>query len=669
MTGLHARRVVLRPVAAASMVLASVLMFLAIAQPSRAQDTVAHDAGATRTATTAAGVTATGLHTGGQPGPERYGHNLQRNVAIRMADGTKLRVDIVRPAVLGTSRTAAGKFPVLLTTTPYGKNNYAIDTHLVHRGYIEVIADIRGTGLSEGDFQIFAPAEVSDGVRLVGWVSRLQGSSGAVGLIGGSYLGTNQLLIAGAVGPHSALKAIFPVAAAHDLYRDVVTMGSIPDFSFLSVWLLGLLPSQNLTGPVIEALNDPAMAPVALRSLLRNLLGDVNYNAAMIADMALTGNRTTDSPYWRGRSPRGVLDKIVANGIPAYLVGGAFDIFQRSEPLNFAGLQNAWAGRPVNKPMAAQQQVTGRYQLLLGPWTHIDFAALDVQDLQIAWYDRWLKGRSTGIDRTRTPLHVIDATTGTHSDWPAYPVPATRVSTYYLGAGRTGTAPSRNDGRLTPGRPPMATGRDKLIWSPADGSVCSRSTDQWLGGLPSTVLDQLGAGWQCNTDDRAAQTGPTVLTYTTAAFGKARRIAGPIAARLYLTSSTKESQLVATVDDVGPDGRSRPLTSGALLGSQRAVDKKRSWFLDGRLVLPFHPATASSAKPVKPGLVTRYDVELFPTFATLKAGHRLRIQVSSTDAPHLQPSLPQTLTLLGGRYEVLRNSRYPSAVSVPFAPL
>lgn len=262
-----------------------------------------------------------------------------------MADGRKLRVDIVRPAVLGTSRTAAGKFPVLLTTTPYGKNNYAIDTHLVHRGHIEVIADIRGTGLSEGDFQVFAPAEVSDGVRLVGWVSKLQGSSGVVGLIGGSYLGTNQLLVAGAVGPHSALKAIFPVAAAHGLYRDVVTMGSIPDFSFLSVWLLGLLPSQNLTGPVIEALIDPATAPVALRSLLRNLLGDVNYNAALIADMVLTGNRTPDSQYWRGRSPRGVLDKIVANGIPAYLVGGAFDIFQRGEPLNFAGLQNAWAGR------------------------------------------------------------------------------------------------------------------------------------------------------------------------------------------------------------------------------------------------------------------------------------------------------------------------------------
>lgn len=602
------------------------------------------------------------------PGAEPYGHALQRNVEVRMADGTLLRADVVRPTDRETGASAAGEFPVLLTMTPYGKNNYAIDTHLVHRGYIEVIADIRGTGLSEGNFEIFTSAEVADGVELVDWAAGLSGSSGAVGLIGGSYLGINQLLIAGAVGSGSPLKAIFPVAAGHDLYRDVVTMGSIPDFAFLSVWLLGILPMQNLTGPIVEALNDPLLAPIALLALVRNLLGDVNYNAALIADMALTGNRTTDSDYWRDRSPRTVMHDIVDNRIPAYLVGGSFDIFQRGQPLNFAGLQNAWAGRAVGQPMSPHQPVTGRYQLLLGPWTHLDFAALDVKDLQIAWYDRWLKGMDTGIERTRTPLHVIDATTQASKDWATYPVPDTTVSTYYLGAGRTGTAPSSNDGSLGLGAPPVLAGRDTITWSPVSTSVCSRATDQWLGGLPSTVLDELGVGWQCNTDDRAAQTGPNVLTYTTPAFTEARQIAGPIAARLYLTSSTTESQLVVTVDDVAPDGRSRPLTSGALLGSQRALDVEQSWTVDGRLVLPYHPATQSSAMPVLPGIVTRYDVEVFPTFATIEAGHRLRIQVSSTDAPHLQPTLPQTLALLGGQYDVLRTASHPSSLSVPFAP-
>lgn len=603
-----------------------------------------------------------------EPGVEPYDHSLQRNVEVRMADGTVLRADVVRPTDRVTGAPAAGEFPVLLTMTPYGKNNYTVDTHLVHRGYIEVITDIRGTGLSEGDFEVFTSAEVADGVELVSWAAGLPGSTGAVGLIGGSYLGINQLLIAGAVGPGSPLKAIFPVAAGHDLYRDVVTMGSIPDFAFLSVWLLGILPAQNLTGPVVEALNDPLLAPLALLALVRNLQGDVDYNAALIAEMALTGNRTTDSDYWRDRSPRSVLGDIVDNRIPAYLVGGSFDIFQRGQPLNYAGLQNAWAGRAVHQPMSPRQPVTGRYQLLLGPWTHVEFAALDVKDLQIAWYDRWLKGMNTGIERTRTPLHVIDATTQTRSDWSTYPVPDTTVSTYYLGAGRTGTAPSSNDGSLTPGTPPLVDERDTITWSPVSSSVCSRATDQWLGGLPSTVLDDLGVGWQCSADDRAAQVGPNVLTYTTPVFDEARQIAGPIAAQLYATSTTTEAQLVVTVDDVAPDGRSRPLTSGALLGSQRALDAQQSWTVDGRLVLPHHPATESSAMPVRPGLITRYDVEVFPTFATIEPGHRLRIQVSSTDTPHLQSTLPQTLALAGGRYDILRSASHPSSISVPFAP-
>lgn len=604
-----------------------------------------------------------------KPGPERFGHTVERNVVIVMADGTPLRANVIRPAVKGTPTPAAGKFPVLLTMTPYGKTNYAIDTHLVHRGYIEVVVDTRGTGLSGGSFEIFSRAEVADGVALVRWASRLRGSTGKVGMIGGSYLGINQLLIAGAVGPRSALKAVFPVAAAHDLYRDVVTMGSLPDFSFLSVWLLGLLPSQNLTAPIVEALTDPVSIGTAVSSLLRNLIGDLDYNAALIAKLALTGEKSTDGAYWKDRSPRTVLRRIVANKVPAYLVGGTADIFQRGQPLNFAGLQNAWAGRAADQPMKAKQKVTGRYQLLLGPWTHIAFANLDLRDRQIAWYDRWLKGRKTGIDQTRRPLQVIDATTGKKSSWRSYPAPGTRVSTFYLGAGRTGTAPSRNDGALSASPPKVASAQDTIIWSPVSSSVCSRATDQWLGGLPSSVLDGLGVGWGCSQDDRPAQTGPQVVTYTTPKFSRSRTIAGPIAARLYVTSSGRENQLVVTIDDVSPDGKSRPLTAGALLGSQRALDSRRSWRVDKRLVLPYHPSTSGSAAPLTPGVTTRFDVEVFPTVATIRAGHRLRIQVASNDAPHLLPTLPQSFALLGGRYEIRRDARYPSSISVPYLPV
>src|SRR5207245_99513 len=104
------------------------------------------------------------------------------------------------------------------------------------------------------------------------------------------------------------------------------------------------------------------------------------------------GDQAYDESYWQLRNPRTMLDHLVALGIPAYLVGGWFDLFQRGEPLNYSGLQNAYSHRPVGAPMLAGQAATGRYQLLQGPWYHLDAGAgVDMEGLMLAWFDRWLK--------------------------------------------------------------------------------------------------------------------------------------------------------------------------------------------------------------------------------------------------------------------------------------
>jgi predicted acyl esterase len=169
----------------------------------------------------------------------------------------------------------------------------------------------------------------------------------------------------------------------------------------------------------------------------------------------------------------------------------------------------------------------------------------------------------------------------------------------------------------------------------------------------------------CFDDDRLGQLGPTALTYTSAPFSHARTLAGPISATLYARANRGETQWVVFVEDVAPDGTSRPLTEGALLGSLRAVDGARSWQVDGRTLLPYHPYTKASAQPVTPGAVTRYDIEVFPTYATIAPGHRIRITIDTTDFPHLVPTPPQFVKLFGGSYQVQRTAAAPSSVTLP----
>src|ERR1700735_405632 len=157
-----------------------------------------------------------------EPRAAQYGAGIQHNVAVPMSDGVDLRVDIHYPTEPDTGRPAAGPFPVLLAMTPYGKKapppaaqiGAGPTPYLIRRGYIEVTVDVRGGGVSEGSFEMLGPRQAQDGVELVDWASKLPNTNGRVGMFGSSYLAINQLFTAAAVGPNSALKAIFPVLAA-----------------------------------------------------------------------------------------------------------------------------------------------------------------------------------------------------------------------------------------------------------------------------------------------------------------------------------------------------------------------------------------------------------------------------------------------------------------------
>src|SRR5260221_5836038 len=164
---------------------------------------------------------------------------VQRDVPVKMIDGVTLYADVIRPAD-ANGNAAPGRFPVLLTQTPYNKIvtglNFESD-YLVQRGYVQVIADVRGTGNSEGQWTSFGPREQRDGYELALWAVSLQRpwSDGRLGLHGTSYGAINQIFTA---AQHPAgLRAIFPIVPAGDTYRDVAVTGGQFDGSFIPAWL------------------------------------------------------------------------------------------------------------------------------------------------------------------------------------------------------------------------------------------------------------------------------------------------------------------------------------------------------------------------------------------------------------------------------------------------
>jgi hypothetical protein len=593
------------------------------------------------------------------------------NLPVRMADGTVLRTNVLFPADPGTGVPAVGAFPVLLTQTPYGKGVSGAEPFLVQRGFIEVVADVRGTGESHGQWGLLDPQQIDDGVALVRWAAGLPHSNGRVGLFGASYLGINQLLTAAAAGPNSPLRAIFPVVAAADVYRDVAVMGGVPDAEFFDAFV-GLTAGDNATSPAREAF---AAGPPDKGNLSEvadverdHLSGLGGFQASYLTTLIQGGELAFDGPYWAQRRPQSVLSAIVHNDIPAYLVGGWRDIFQRGEPLNYAGLQNAWAGRPVDGPMQPNQPVTGRYQLLMGPWYHSTYGAgIDLGMLELQWFDTWLRGEPTGVDRTPTPMHLYQMGSRAWVDASHWPMRAGHAERLYLGGGRSGEAPwSMNDGGLAP-NPEGLTSADPIAFTGAS-SPCGQTAEQWAGGTLTSLLAPNSQSQPCAGDDRNLQLGPAVLTYTGAALARPLVLAGPIGVTIFGTSSTDDAEWVVDVDDVGPDGISTTLTQGALLGSLRAVDAVGSWVApDGGLLLPHHPLTRDSAMAVAPRQVTRFDVEVFPIFAVLGAGHHLRITVSTSDTPHLVPSPAQVAHLAGGVYQVLHGGPAASYVELPVA--
>ncbi|MFZ0141481.1 MAG: CocE/NonD family hydrolase [Aeromicrobium sp.] len=586
-----------------------------------------------------------------QPGEATYDVVTTTDIPVTMPDGRVLRASIHAPAIKGTTTPAEGPFPVILVQTPYGKSVGdiglgTVDDGLVERGYLGVIVDVAGTGGSEGQSQLFGKQEAEDGAELVRWAAELPNSTGKVGLVGGSYLGIDQMFTAAEVGPNSPLKAIFPIATASDPYRDLFVAGGIVNMESSLGLIAGYFGLRTLTPAIERGPKDPLDA---LRLGIQHGLAGIPFELTTGLDVLFQRGRTYDSAYWQERAPQRVLQKVVDNDVPVYLVGGQYDVFQRGEPLLYSGLQNAAAGRSVWAPMAPAQAADPRFQLLTGPWDHGNQGeGADLLRRELAWFDHWLKGVDTGVLDTSTPLHVIEPGGGSY-DIARYPSEQASYERYYLRAGK----------KLGTEAPTEGTGSDSIIWKPLS-LYCQRSLNQWGAGIFREVYET------CKKYPPLSSPQPGDVAYDTGPLDSDLRLAGPIGLTLRATSNRPETMFVTTLQDVAPNGEVTDITAGALLGSARAIDGEKSWPSTGdAYALPYHPHTKAAEQRVPARKVTRYDIEIRPAFQTVEKGHSLRLLISSGDTPHLLPPPMKLPALLGGVYALQRNAVAASFIDLP----
>ena len=579
-----------------------------------------------------------------KPRPAQYDATVTtKDIPITMDDGVVLRADLQQPA--GADGKAISKrLPVIVTITAYNKTVIAggagstlagaDPAYLVKRGYTQLTVDARGTGASEGQWAAFSAREGKDAGAIVEWAAGQKWSNGKVGMTGASYMGISQLFAA--AHQPKGLKAIFPQVPAADVYRDVVASGGQIDVGFIPLWL-GLVTATGVIPPAYGA-QEPA---AGFKMLTDHLAGLVGFTLPLMAKAILGGEPAYDGPFYSERSPISVIDKV---RVPTFLIGGEFDLFQRGTPLDFERLQRN--GVPV--------------KLIFGPWDHLQGSSGaevgkagygPLNELQLRWFDHYLQGRDGKLDQI-APLTYYEQGSGTWVRKSKWIDDDLATKTYRLSGTSTvlGRAGSLTSGTTT------TSGTSIVPPVPLTG-LCTRSANQWTAGLPSVLLRDN----PCFTDNRLNDLGG--LTFDTAALTKAVRFQGPLNARLQVSSPTGDGMLSVAVEDVAPDGKVSRITGGWQVISHRALDKTRSRYLDGQLLQPYHPYTKAAQKKLAAGEIAPVDVEVFPTGAVVKKGHKIRIAVQAFDVPHLLSPLPQLLGHLAP-VKLYTGAEHPSSLTM-----
>lgn len=573
--------------------------------------------------------------------PEDYPNTVSLpEQLITMDDGVRLSATVTLPAD-ADGNAASGPFPVVATFTGYNQALGVIgsaDPYLVKRGYAYIIVDLRGTGASDGVWQAFSNRDHKDITELLRYIEQQPWSNGDIGMNGASYMGITGLL-AGATGD-AHVKSIFAIVPMGDAYRDIVFQGGQTNAGFIPLWValvtgLGIIPT-----PVGLDNNEPQYY---LETLLQHLTGTLTeFPAPVLADSLLGGDDAYDTDFWQQRSPLRYADRIQA---PTFVVGGLHDLFQRGEPLIYEALK----GHTTSK-------------LLIGPWTHLqgsEGAGLPLDgvpalaNIRLAWFDHYLKGMDSGGQDYPpvTQYYWGDEHYHTAADWPH---PDAHAGVFYL-HGKPALPLLGSVDRTAPSGNSQTT----ILQQPLNG-LCSASASQWTAGVLGMIVPP------CADQDNLAEILEAV--YTSQPLEQDMAINGPIGAQIWASTTARDADLVVRISDVDTNGVATPLTNGIQMASMSVYNADHSRLLDGKVIQPWHAFTRDARQTITPTVPFRADVEVFPTSAVIKAGHRLRISVGASDLPHGLSTIPNLLSSLVGALTIYSTPAHPSRVNIPLIP-
>jgi putative CocE/NonD family hydrolase len=538
------------------------------------------------------------------PVPEQDGYRLQIDIPIPMRDGTRLATDLYLPA-------QPGVYPVLLERSPYGKHasvmvSIGAPQYLARHGFIVAIQDTRGRYASEGSWYPFrdeAWGANRDGYDTVEWLAAQPFSTGKVATFGGSFAGFNQYTLAGAMPPH--LAATFPREAPSSLRREWVYRGGALEFGFiLAGWgrrnteeaLRNRSAQFNLLSERVR-MDLPSAWPLPSHPLLSDPYEWIRDYVA----------RQDDEAYW---SQWDIAPHHASFDRPSYHVAAWFDIFLGGSLRNFIGM----------RAQARTPEIRKAHKLVIGPWLHgpfchlspqghtageLDFgqqARWDYPGMMCRWFEHWLQGKSNGVtDEPDVRYFVLGSNQWKSAD--DWPPPGVRYRHLYLNNDRT------------------------LAWEPpasAQAAAYRHDPDRPVRSIGGNTLfsDWVKQSGRLETfDDFNAQAGPRdqspiaadCLSYTTPPLEQDLEIAGPVTARLYVSSSAVDTDFVVRLCDVYPDGRSILLCDGIQRARYREND--------------FAPSL------LEPGRVYPIDVDLWAISNLFRAGHRIQVLINSSSFP------------------------------------
>ena len=559
---------------------------------------------------------------------------MENLVPVPMRDGVILYADVYRPV-------KEGKYPVLVSRTPYSTERYpsAYDSAVffAQRGYVFVYQDVRGRHESEGRWNPFRN-DIEDGYDTVEWAARQPWSNGKVGMEGGSYLGHVQWRAVMASPPH--LVTIFPMVAATSLYHNWVTLNGGWRLSFNYGW--GAVRQESR---IMQNTGQHSM-PGGPQSLAYDT---VLWHLPLIDMPELLGRHTgfykewiqhpDYDDYWKSINAEEVFENI---SVPVHTLGGWFDIFSQGTLNGYAGMSHH------GKTQLARQ----KSHMIIGPWGHgpsqkigdLDFGAeanVDAHGIELRWFDYWLNGMDTGVqNEPPVTLYVVGRNGWRQEN--EYPLARTEYKRMYF----------HSDGKANSDR-----GDGVLSW---DSPVADSKPDHYTYD-PDNPVPSVGGNNCCGTptlagprDQRQIENRNDILIYTSDFLQKDIEATGPVKVVISASSDVVDTDFVAKLVDVYPNGQAYNVAEGILRARYRE--------------------SLSQPKMLEAGKIYELTIDLVGTSNAFLKGHRIRVDLTSSHFPQFDRNpntgepFGKTASVKVAHQTIHHSTAHPSYVVLPVIP-